>query len=71
MPLDLKKSQVDWLVCQCGNEPDAEGFYTCLPNGELVEPTLGGAWGGSLYLCERCGAIYDIDIMEQVGQKVM
>lgn len=66
MPLDLKNTTSDWLVCKCGNEPHKEGFYPCLPDGELIEPTLDSAWSG-LYLCARCLAIYNIDTFDQEG----
>lgn len=67
MPLDLKNSTVDWLVCQCGNNPGRDGFYTCLKNGEFADPGLDGPWDGSLYVCTFCFAIYDIDTYDQVG----
>jgi len=30
----------EWWVCECGNEPDQEGFVPCDENGVEVEPTL-------------------------------
>lgn len=67
MPLDIDKSTIDWLVCQCGNEPSRDGFYTCTENGAYAEPEIGGPWQGHLYVCTRCFAIYDIDTLDQVG----
>lgn len=67
MPLNLKETTADWLVCKCGNEPHKDGFYTCLVNGEIVEPVLDGPWDGTLYLCAKCDAIYNIDTFDQVG----
>ena len=67
MPLNLKDSVVDWLVCQCGNNPSRAGFYTCMENGEFVEPTLDSKWDGTSYVCTYCYAIYNIDTFEQVG----
>lgn len=42
--------------CQCGNTTRTDGFYHCLPDGTLVEPTIGGPWDGH-YRCERCGKV--------------
>lgn len=67
MPLNLKESCVDWLVCSCGNEPHKDGFYSCLNTGEYVEPTINGSWQGNLYVCVRCFAIYDIDTFDEIG----
>jgi len=68
MTLNIERTVADWMVCECGNEPDIDGFYTCLPSGEMVEPSLTGAWDGRSYLCYRCGAIYDITTFEQTGE---
>ncbi len=68
MTLNLERTVADWLVCECGNEPDVDGFYTCLPSGEMVEPDATGAWDGRSYLCYRCGAIYDITNLDQTGE---
>jgi hypothetical protein len=48
----------DWTVCLCGNEPHIEGFYPCLPTGEVVEPDH--QWVQTLYYCERCHRIIDM-----------
>ena len=67
MPLDIKNSTVDWLVCQCGNSPSREGFYTCTKDGAFADPRIGGPWDGRLYVCTYCYAIYDIDTFDEVG----
>lgn len=68
MTLNYELTLADWLVCQCGNEPDSDGFYSCLPSGEIVSPDATGSWDGSSYLCYRCGAVYDITTLDQTGE---
>lgn len=68
MTLNLERTAADWLVCECGNEPDIDGFYTCLPSGQMVAPDATGVWDGHSYLCYRCGAVYDITTLEQTGE---
>jgi hypothetical protein len=68
MPLNLKETTIDWLVCQCGNEPHLDGFYTCLSDGRPAEPVLDGLWQGHLYICAKCYSIYDIDTLDEVGK---
>ena len=68
MTLNLERTAVDWLVCDCGNEPDIDGFFTCLPTGEMVSPEATGSWDNRSYLCYRCGAIYDITTLDQTGE---
>jgi hypothetical protein len=67
MALNLKKTMADWLVCQCGNEPHKDGFYACAIDGRPVDPVIGSEWKGNIYVCSRCYAIYDIDLLEQIG----
>lgn len=43
--------------CKCGNNDRGEGFFPCLENGEIIEPTLDSGWK-DLYKCVRCGQIY-------------
>lgn len=68
MTLNYELSLADWLVCQCGNEPDQDGYYTCLPSGEIVSPDATGDWNSRSYLCYRCGSIYDITTLDQTGE---
>lgn len=68
MTLNLERTANSWLVCECGNEPDIDGFYTCRPNGEMVSPEATGPWDGRSYLCYRCGDVYDITTLEQIGE---
>lgn len=49
----------DWFICTCGNQPNYDGFYSCLNTGEIVSPTLNGEWDEVSYLCERCQRIID------------
>ena len=44
------------LTCVCGNRTYSDGFYPCNKNGEQTEPDK--EWEG-LYVCDRCGKIYD------------
>lgn len=43
------------LSCECGNEPDQDGFFPCNYKGERVEPV--GNWDGT-FICERCEALH-------------
>jgi len=44
--------------CPCGNVAEYDGFYPCNDKGEEVEPDTN--WS-LLYICRRCGKIYDND----------
>jgi len=68
MTLNLERTSADWLVCECGNEPDIDGYYHSNAAGEIVTPDATGVWDGRSYLCYRCGAIYDITTFEQTGE---
>ena len=57
----------DWFECLCGNQPNYDGFYSCLSTGEIVSPTLNGEWDGTAYLCERCSRIINGDTLEVIG----
>lgn len=57
----------DWFICTCGNQPNYDGFFSCLSDGSIVSPTQDGEWEGSLYLCERCQRIINGDTLEVVG----
>jgi hypothetical protein len=48
----------DWWECVCGNAPDTDGFYPCLPDGRTVEPEE-GVWVQPLYVCARCYRIIE------------
>jgi hypothetical protein len=48
----------DWWECLCGNAPDTDGFYPCLPDGRTVEP-VEGVWVQPLYVCARCYRIIE------------
>lgn len=47
----------DWWVCECGNTPNSDGFYSCKIDGEIVSPDIDGDWDGIHYYCLRCGVI--------------
>lgn len=66
MPLNRDKSTRWWLVCECGNEPDRDGFESCRQDGVVVEPTERD-WDGIHYLCPVCLSIYDQYTLEQAG----
>jgi hypothetical protein len=57
----------DWFQCLCGNQPNYEGFYSCLSTGEIVSPTLNGEWDGNTYLCEKCSRVIDGETLKVVG----
>jgi hypothetical protein len=57
-----------WPRCLCGNTPDMDGFYPCLPGGTEVEPDAGGPWDGKHYLCHGCGRIINQDTLEVAGR---
>ena len=68
MPLNLKESTLDWFVCMCGNSPASDGFYTCLPSGKIVSPSVtDGNWDEEHIICAGCNAIYNQNEMTQVG----
>ena len=47
----------DW-VCTCGNRPDLDGFFPCLPDGTQVEPTRDSPWDGHTMTCDGCGTVF-------------
>lgn len=49
----------DWPHCICNNSPDLDGFVPCLADGTPVEPAVDGPWDGKLYVCVRCGRVYN------------
>lgn len=49
----------DWFICLCGNQPNYDGFHSCLTDGTIVSPTLDGEWNGQTYICESCQRIID------------
>lgn len=65
MTLNFLKSTADFYVCECGNTPDSDGYYSCRNSGKICEPDID--WDGYSYLCARCNRIYDIDEMREIG----
>lgn len=53
-------------ICLCGNMPDTDGFATCDPSGDEIEPTLESDWHGD-YRCQRCYRIIDQASLEVMG----
>jgi hypothetical protein len=49
----LLPDTTDEWICVCGNTSDASGFFPCLPNGQVVEPTE-GLWVEPLVACAGC-----------------
>ncbi len=69
MTLDLKNSTYDWLVCDCGNTPNGDGFYCCTSYGKIVSPVIvDGNWDSVHVLCIRCNTVYNQDTMEETGK---
>jgi hypothetical protein len=54
----------EW-ICNCGNLPEDDGFYTVNSKNQLVEPTY-KAWDSNNYCCLRCGRIIDVDSLQVV-----
>jgi hypothetical protein len=50
----------DFLVCECGNTPDSDGFTTTSTEGIEVEPEP-NKWDGKTYRCDRCGSVKSVD----------
>lgn len=63
----IKEAAIDWWVCDCGNNPGADGFYPCSEKGEMLEPDIGGGWDEELYVCYRCGDIINQNTLAVVG----
>ena len=57
----------DNWICVCGNTKTLYAFYPCNVHGEAVNP-LSGAWSG-LWICEKCGRIFDPKTSEAVAQR--
>jgi hypothetical protein len=62
----IKKTEPDWWICLCGNDPSYAGFYPCNEKGEVVEPTA-EEWTTNCYVCDQCGRIINQDTLEVVG----
>ncbi|WP_026701611.1 hypothetical protein [Salibacterium aidingense] len=45
------------IECDCGNTSFQSGFFACLEDGSLVEPTIDSGWDG-LYVCMECDQIF-------------
>lgn len=57
-PERMHREGTDWVTCPCGNQPDSNGFWCCLPDGTVVEPDS-VRWDGRHYVCASCGRIFD------------
>jgi hypothetical protein len=49
--------KAQYLTCDCGNIPEADGFFPCDVYGNEIEPTLDSEWAG-LYVCGACKKIH-------------
>lgn len=59
----------DSWECVCGNTPSlGEGFAPCNRAGVEVEPTA-AQWPEPLYVCDRCGRIYDQTSGYEIGNR--
>lgn len=56
--VETKLNEDDEIICECGNEPSSQGFYTCDESGNEVEP-IEGIWNG-LYKCDNCNLIHHV-----------
>ena len=54
----MREVDGDWL-CDCGNSPDSDGFYSCRTDGTQVEP-VDGEWDGQTMVCARCELVFAI-----------
>jgi hypothetical protein len=50
----------EFLVCECGNTPDSDGFTTTTTDGIEVEPEP-QKWDGKTYRCDRCGSVKSVE----------
>ena len=50
----------DFLICECGNTPDNDGFTTTSKDGIEVEPEP-QKWDGKTYRCDRCGSVKSVE----------
>lgn len=51
---------LDWWQCECGNQPDQDGFYACDANGNKQHDEMGSpedSWSGEHFYCARCSMI--------------
>jgi hypothetical protein len=60
-----EKNMDDWH-CICGNNTFGDGFDTCDPNGNIMEPLIGSIWECH-YLCNSCGRIIDQETFQVIG----
>ena len=54
------------MICICGNEPMAQGFYASDIEGNEVMPDDNWA---DLYTCDNCGRVANGKTLEVVGQR--
>ena len=50
----------DFLVCECGNNVNADGFITTDAGGVKVEPEA-DKWDGKTYRCDHCGSVKSVE----------
>jgi hypothetical protein len=50
----------DFLVCECGNNVNEDGFLTTDTGGVEVEPEP-DKWDGKTFRCDRCGSVKSVD----------
>jgi hypothetical protein len=50
----------DFLVCDCGNNVNADGFLTTDTGGVEVEPEP-DKWDGKTFRCDRCGSVKSVE----------
>lgn len=63
----------DWWVCECGNQPNYDGFFSCKADGTIVSPVQNGEWNEKDFVCLRCGVIvnnYNLEIIGKASKQV-
>lgn len=68
-PIQIRADAEDDWTCQCGNRPDLDGFQACDIDGVEIEPTVAAGWT-SLYACQRCPLIVDVDTYDPIGHTI-
>jgi hypothetical protein len=57
----------DYMECECGNDPTADGFYASSSTGETMHDDDGNpldGWDNEHVRCARCGAVYSVPEVE-------
>ncbi|SDE86509.1 hypothetical protein SAMN05216464_110106 [Mucilaginibacter pineti] len=66
VPEFITEENMDDWQCICGNNTFRDGFETCDPKGNIMEPLIGSIWECH-YLCASCGRIIDQETFQVIG----